>query len=176
MEQYSDDELPSKTALKKEMEQLQEYGLQLMALKPHDLARLPLDGELLRAIEESRRITAHEARRRHAQYVGKLMRDEQSQRVIPALIEMKNPQRQRWLLDWQERVVELPDTRAVDALIDEMMARYSKTDRQMLRNLCRNVLGARVDRDAEQAAQEKYRRERKKLSGYLNDLERTCLM
>ena len=176
MEQYSDDELPSKTELKKEMEQLQEYGLQLMALKPHDLARLPLDGELLRAIEESRRITAHEARRRHAQYVGKLMRDEASQRVIPALIEMKNPQRQRWLLDWQERLIELPDAKAADALIDEMVARYTETDRQTLRNLCRNVFAARVDRDAEPAAQEKYRRERKKISDYLNDLERNCLM
>lgn len=176
MEQYSDDELPSKTELKKEMEQLQEYGLQLMALKPHDLARLPLNDALRRAIEESRRISAHEARRRHAQYVGKLMRDEESQRVIPAMIEMKNPQRQRWLLDWQERLVELPDARAADALVDEMVARYTDTDRQTLRNLCRNVLGARVDRDAERAAQEKYRRERKKLSEYLNDLERNCLM
>ena len=176
MEQYSDDELPSKSELKKEMEQLQEYGLQLMALKPHDLARLPLDGALLRAIEEARRITAHEARRRHAQYVGKLMRDEESQRVIPALIEMKNPQRQRWLLDWQERLVELADSKAAETLVNEMMSRYADTDRQTLRNLCRNVLGARVDRDAEQAAQEKYRRERKKLSEYLNDLERNCLM
>ena len=79
MKQYSDDELPSKSELKKEMAQLQQYGLQLMALKPADLARLPLDGALLRAIEESSRITAHEARRRHAQYVGKLMRDQQSQ-------------------------------------------------------------------------------------------------
>ena len=169
MEQYSDDELPSKSGLKKEM-------VQLMALKPHDLARLPLDGALLRAIEESRRITAHEARRRHAQYVGKLMRDEESQRVIPALIELKNPQRQRWLLDWQERLAEQADAKAADALVDEMMARYADTDRQTLRNLCRNVLGARVDREAEPAAQEKYRRERKKLSEYLNDLERNCLM
>jgi ribosome-associated protein len=176
VEQYSDDELPSKTELKKEMEQLQEYGLQLMALKPADLARLPLNGALLRAIEEARRISAHEARRRHAQYVGKLMRDEESQRVIPALMEMKNPQRQRWLQDWQERLVELPDAKAADVLVDEMVARYIDADRQTLRNLCRNVLGARVDRDAGQAAQEKYRRERKKLSEYLNNLERTCLM
>lgn len=176
MEQYSDDELPSKTELKKEMEQLQEYGLQLMALKPADLARLPLDGALLRAIEEARRISAHEARRRHAQYVGKLMRDEESRRVIPALIELKSPQRQRWLLDWQDRLVELPDAKAADALVDEMMARYADTDRQTLRNLCRNVLSVRVDREAERAAQEKYHRERKKLSEYLNNLERSSLL
>jgi len=67
VEQYNDDELASKSELKREMEQLQEYGLQLMSLKPAELARLPLNNALLLAIEESRRITAHEGRRRHAQ-------------------------------------------------------------------------------------------------------------
>ncbi|MFN3713879.1 MAG: ribosome biogenesis factor YjgA [Alcanivoracaceae bacterium] len=174
MEQYSDDELPSKSELKREMDQLQEYGLQLMGLKPADLARLPLDGELLRAIEEARRISAHEARRRHAQYVGKLMRDEASQRVVPALLELKNPQRLRWLIDWQERLAEQADLRSAESLVDEMLARYGHADRQQLRNLCRNVLGCRVDRDAPEAAQDKYRRERKKLSDHLNALERSA--
>lgn len=172
VEQYNDDELPSKSELKREMDQLQDYGLQLMALKPHELARLPLDGELLRAIEESRRIHAHEARRRHAQYVGKLMRDEESQRVIPALLELKNPQRLRWLMDWQERLVECADLPAADALIDEIVHRYQDADRQKLRHLCRNILNARVNQDADQKQQERFRRERRKLSDYLNELER----
>ena len=176
MEQYNDDELASKSELKREMEQLQEYGLQLMSLKPAELARLPLNNALLLAIEESRRITAHEARRRHAQYVGKLMREEVSQRVVPALLELKNPQRLRWLMDWQDRLVELPDARAAEALIDELMARYDATDRQQLRNLCRNIINARVDREAPAAKQDKYRRERKKLSDYLNDLEKHQLL
>jgi ribosome-associated protein len=176
VEQYSDDELPSKSELKREMDQLQEYGLQLMALKPAELARLPLDGALLRAIEESRRISAHEARRRHAQYVGKLMRDEESQRVIPALLELKNPQRLRWLVDWQERLAEQPDLRSAESLVDEMLARYAHADRQQLRHLCRNILASRVDRDAPESAQDKYRRERKKLSEHLNALERSALL
>jgi ribosome-associated protein len=174
VEQYSDDELPSKSELKREMEQLQEYGLQLMALKPADLARLPLDGALLRAIEESRRISAHEARRRHAQFVGKLMRDEESQLVIPALLELKSPQRHRWLVDWQERFADQPDLRSADSQLDEILARYAHAERQQLRNLCRNVLNSRVDREAPESARDKYHRERKKLSDYLNTLERTA--
>ncbi|MCC1495213.1 DUF615 domain-containing protein [Alcanivorax sp. 1008] len=172
VEQYNDDELVSKSELKREMEQLQEYGLQLMSLKPAELARLPLNNALLLAIEESRRITAHEARRRHAQFVGKLMREEVSQSVVPALLELKNPQRLRWLMDWQDRLVDLPNARAAETLIDEMMSRYDATDRQQLRNLCRNIISARVDREAPAAKQDKYRRERKKLSDYLNSLEK----
>ena len=172
VEQYNDDELPSKSELKREMDQLQDYGLQLMALKPQELARLPLDGALLRAIEESRRIHSHEARRRHAQYVGKLMRDEESQRVIPALLELKNPQRLRWLLDWQERLAECADLPAADVLVDEIVQRYDNADRQKLRHLCRNVLNARVDREADTSRQDRYRRERRKLSDYLNEVER----
>ncbi|MDF1630769.1 MAG: ribosome biogenesis factor YjgA [Alcanivoracaceae bacterium] len=176
MEQYNDDELVSKSELKREMEQLQEYGLQLMSLKPAELARLPLNNALLLAIEESRRITAHEARRRHAQFVGKLMREEVSQSVVPALLELKNPQRLRWLMDWQDRLVDLANARAAETLIDEMMSRYDATDRQQLRNLCRNIISARVDREAPAAKQEKYRRERKKLSDYLNSLEKNQLL
>lgn len=172
MEQYNDDELASKTALKREMDQLQEYGLQLMSLKQGDLDRLPLNDPLIHAIEESRRISAHEARRRHAQYVGKLMREDVNLRLVPALIELKNPQRQRWLLDWHERLLALSEVRAADPLIDEIMARYDATDRQKLRNLCRNLLTSRVDKEAPSAAQDKFRRERKKLSDYINELEK----
>jgi len=65
---------------------------------------------------------------------------------------------------------------AAEALIDEMMARYDATDRQQLRNLCRNIINARVDREAPAAKQDKYRRERKKLSDYLNSLEKNQLL
>lgn len=170
--QYNDDESDSKSALKREMEQLQEYGLQLMALKPAELARLPIDSLLGKAIEESRRISAHEARRRHAQYIGKLMRDDLRQAVVPALLELKNPQRQRWLLDWQERLAAVSEVRAADPLIDEIMARYDAAERQQLRNLCRRVISQRVDREAPQAAQDRFRLARRKLSDYLKTLER----
>jgi len=174
VQQYNDDELPSKSELKREMDQLQEYGQQLMALKPADLARLPLNDALIRAIDESKRITSHEARRRHAQFLGKLMREEHSAAVVPALIELKSPQRQRWLADWQERLAEAADGPALAPLMEEMLKRYDHADRQHLRNLCRNVLQSRVDREAPEAARDKFRRERKKLSDYLNTLERTA--
>lgn len=147
------------------MEQLQEYGLQLMALKPHDLARLPLDGELLRAIEESRRITAHEARRRHAQYVGKLMRDEQSQRVIPALIEMKirsasagcwtgrsvwlncrmPGQRTLWLMKWW-RVTPTPTDRhyAICAAMCSPLGSIATQNRRRRKNIAASGKNLRV--------------------------------
>lgn len=73
------DATPSKTRKKQAMEELQSLGEQLAEL-PGDrlkkiLAKLDLPETLADALRECQRITAHGARRRHLQYIGKLMRD-----------------------------------------------------------------------------------------------------
>lgn len=65
---------PSKTQRKKEMTALQELGAELVALTPEQLLRIDLPAPLRDAIEFAHRTTKHEARRRHMQYIGKLMR------------------------------------------------------------------------------------------------------
>ena len=68
-------ELPSKSELKRRMTALQELGEALAALGDKQLARIPIeDDELLKAIHEVRNIRSNSARRRHMQYIGKLMR------------------------------------------------------------------------------------------------------
>lgn len=174
-QEYNDDELHSKSELKREMDELQAYGTQLMDLKDAELQRLPMTEILWRAIRESRRISAHEARRRHAQYVGKIMRDEHNRPVVAALLELKNPARQRWILDWQTRLAEAADNNQLNTLTEEMMARYPHGDRQHLRNLCRNVLQVKPPaEDASKETLEKFRRERRKVSDYVNGLEKTA--
>jgi ribosome-associated protein len=74
---YEDDEdWVSKSQVKREMIALQEIGEKLIGLKARELAKFPVSQTMLDAIEESRRVKGHEAMRRHMQYVGKVMRNE----------------------------------------------------------------------------------------------------
>lgn len=70
-----DEEKPSKTQLKREMDALQQLGEQLVRLKPDKLRKLPLSERLLDALLECQRLKAHGAVRRQYQLIGKLMRD-----------------------------------------------------------------------------------------------------
>ena len=65
---------PSKSQRKREMHELQDLGERLVQLSAERLAGLGLPDDLRRAVEEARRITKHEARRRQMQYIGRLMR------------------------------------------------------------------------------------------------------
>src|SRR3712207_5218024 len=64
----------SKTELKRESEQLQKLGESLLTLRADLMEGLQLPDKLLDALDELRRITNFEGRRRQSQYVGKLMR------------------------------------------------------------------------------------------------------
>jgi ribosome-associated protein len=70
----ADDERPSKTRLKQQAHELQSLGEALIALSDDRLAAMPISETLLDALREARRVRSHEGRRRHLQYVGKLMR------------------------------------------------------------------------------------------------------
>ena len=133
------EERPSKSQLKREMHALQALGEPLIAMKPAERARFPLSDDMLRAIEETSRIRSHEGRRRHMQYVGKLIRKEDLtaiQGVFDA-IEQEKEQRDHAfhrLEKWRDRLVDEGD----DA-VDLFMADYPNADRQALRQLVRNA-------------------------------------
>lgn len=69
-----DDYIRSKSQAKREMTALQELGENLVNLNDNQLAKIPLDADLLEAIHEVRKMPHREARRRHLQFIGKLMR------------------------------------------------------------------------------------------------------
>ena len=133
------EERPRKSQLKREMHALQALGETLIAMKPAERARFPLSDDMLRAIEETSRIRSHEGRRRHMQYVGKLIRKEDLaaiQGVFDA-IEQEKEQRDHAfhrLEKWRDRLVEEGD----DA-VDLFLADYPDADRQTLRQLVRNA-------------------------------------
>ena len=67
-------EQPSKTSLKKHMNDLQELGVLLSKIKLEKLKQLDLPEKLFDAIKSVHTINANGAKRRQYQYIGKLMR------------------------------------------------------------------------------------------------------
>ena len=66
---------PSKTERKKEQQDLQRLGEQLIELTAEDLRTLPIDERLREAVLAASKIRAHGALRRQKQLIGKLMRN-----------------------------------------------------------------------------------------------------
>ncbi|WNK21387.1 ribosome biogenesis factor YjgA [Halomonas piscis] len=151
------DERPSKTQLKREMHELQALGETLIAMKPAERARFALSDDLQHAIEETARIPSREARRRHMQYVGKLMRRED----LPAIrAEFDAMEQERLWRDqafhrleaWRDRLVDEGDP-AVDAFLEA----YPDADRQTLRQLIRNARREREQQKPPSSARKLFR-------------------
>ncbi|MDZ7853418.1 MAG: ribosome biogenesis factor YjgA [Halomonas sp.] len=133
------DERPSKSQLKREMQALQQLGEQIIAMSDAQRIRFPLSDDLLRAIKETSRIKAREARRRHMQYVGKLMRGEDLDGIQAVFDEIDNETLRRdhafhRLEGWRDRLIAEGDE-AVEAFVSE----FPEVDRQALRQLIRNA-------------------------------------
>ena len=68
------DELISKSQRKRDAEAAQQLGKDLLTLAPDALQSIELPENLVKALDEARRIRKHGALKRQLQYIGKLMR------------------------------------------------------------------------------------------------------
>ena len=129
---------PSKTELKREMTARQDLGVALTQLSERELAQIPIDDERLRlAIEEVKRITTKSARRRHFQFIGKLMRDIDPEPIQRALDLLHNAHVQQ-----TEAFHEFENLRDAvlaqgDSGVQLVMDRWPQADRQQLRQIVR---------------------------------------
>lgn len=176
MTEYSDEQITSKGQQKREDNALQELGLLLMDMKQVERERLPLRDDLQYALVEATRITSHEARRRHAQYIGRLIRETNSEQIIKALELLNDPFRQQRISSWVEQIVACEQPKDAGTTLQQILEFFPHGDRQQLRNLTRNALKARMEDPTTAAASEKdkFKRERRKLINYLNQLDKTA--
>lgn len=131
----------SRTELKRESDELQELGKELLTLRTDLFNRLGLPDKLAEALAEARRITNFEGKRRQMQFVGKLMRKlepEQVQAVRDALDEQRSGSAKEKLAlhqaeQWRDRLI------AEDGAQAEWIAQYPGTDIQQLRALIRQA-------------------------------------
>ncbi|GAB2822701.1 hypothetical protein GCM10027276_26200 [Comamonas piscis] len=131
----------SKSDLKKEMDDLQVLGKELLTLRSDLFKRLELPEILATALTEAKRITNFEGKRRQMQFIGKLMRkldEKELAAVKAALAEQKEGSSlEKGLLhaaeQWRDRMIVSDD--AVAQWINEA----PDTDIQQLRSLVRQA-------------------------------------
>jgi ribosome-associated protein len=145
VEESTAGDIPSKTQRKAESHALQKLGTLLVELDPGKADRLELPDAIARAVNEARRVTAHEGRRRQLQYIGRLMRDlDQATvaRIREGVEALDRPRREdtvrlHRLEQWREVLIEDDSAQA------KWITAYPSSDSQQLRSLIR---AARHDR------------------------------
>jgi len=131
----------TKTDLKREMEALQALGTELLTLRLDLLARLQLPEKLQEALDEARRITNFEGKRRQMQFVGKLMRkleDDTVAAIRAALDEQRSGSAAEKLAlhqaeHWRDRLI------ADDDALPRWLEQFPDTDTQQIRALIRQA-------------------------------------
>ena len=82
------DEQPvSRSQRKRDSLALQKLGEELTRLSPSAQASLPISEEFRAALAEYRRLSSHESKRRQLQYIGRLMREEESPEAVEDAVE-----------------------------------------------------------------------------------------
>lgn len=134
-----DDDFKSKTQIKKEMLALQELGRKIIALPKVQRAKLPLSSDMEDALILADKIkNKHEASKRHMQYIGKLLREENLEAIGQAMDTIANKHQQE-----TQKFHQLEQLR--DELIsgkydpEQLLAEHPTFERQKLRQLIRQA-------------------------------------
>jgi ribosome-associated protein len=131
----------SKTDLKRESAELQALGEELLTLRADLLDGLGLDEKLVDALQEAKRISNFEGRRRQMQFVGKLMRQLDAATLDAARAALAEQQRPgardtaqlHEAERWRDRLI------ADDDALGGWIETHPATDAQQLRALVRQV-------------------------------------
>ena len=146
------DDLPvSKTRKKHDMQDLQAYGARLVQLPDERLRHMNLPENLLSAVLEAKKITAHGGRRRQLRYIAKLLRMVDVDALVHAFasadaVGVQDKRIFHAAEHWRERLL------AEDAAMDELVRNFPAADAPALRVLVRNIKNEPVGRPS------KYRR------------------
>lgn len=130
------EERPSKSELKRQAHALQDLGEALLELPDERLVSLPMSETLLDAVRELKRTRSHEGRRRQMQYVGKLMRQADTEPLREAVAALQLGRAQDTLSlhraeRWRDELL------ADDDALTRWMESHPQTDAQQLRSLVR---------------------------------------
>lgn len=129
----------SKSQVKRELHALQDLGQRLATLKPEVQDRLPLTDSLRKALAEAPKHTANAARKRHIQFIGKLMRDQDIDAILALIDQLDTSTREynerfHALERWRDRLINEGDD-----VLEAFFEQYPDTDRQHLRALIRHA-------------------------------------
>ena len=159
---------PSRSEQRRQALDVLALAQQLAELSDAQLGRLPLPEHLLPLFQQTRRITAHVARKRQIAYVAKQLRREDNamlEAVRDALSKDGEAARQETALlhraeRWRDRLLDEGD----DALA-ELLDTCPQADRQQLRQLLRNTAEERARNKPPRAYRQLFRTLRDLLGG-----------
>ncbi|MDA9368473.1 DUF615 domain-containing protein [Flavobacteriaceae bacterium] len=164
IEDFEEDLGPSKSSRKRDMHALQLIGTRLTELSDSQLKKIPIENEsLLEAILLARKIKAHGGRRRQLQFIGKLMRNIDSQPIIDGLAE----------LDGQHQASSARLHR-LENIRDELLSKgdeYIEATMNFFPDAERNQLRQLIRQHQREVAAEKASSAPRKLFRYLRELD-----
>lgn len=135
-----DEDLKSKSEIKREMHRLQDFAQKLVEMSKHQRSKLPLSDELKADMVLADKIpNKHEALRRHIRHIAKVLSEMDLAPIHHALDVMANKHQQE-----TAKFVRLEKIRTTlieqgsDA-IESLLAENEKMDRQQLRQLVRQA-------------------------------------
>ena len=131
----------SRTELKRESTELQKLGEGLLTLRAELMTRLALPEKMADAVQEAKRISNFEGKRRQMQFIGKLMRQlapDTLEAIRSALVEQHTPSAQETLTlheseIWRDRLIQ------EDKAVSDWIKRFPESDSQQLRALVRQA-------------------------------------
>lgn len=135
-----EEELLSKSEIKREMHRLQDFGLVLVKMSKHQRSKLPLTEELKAAMVLADKITnKHEALRRHVRHIAKILAETDLEPIKQAMDVMANKHQQESvkferLEAMRDQLIE-QGNEAIEALLAECQG----MERQKLRQLVRQA-------------------------------------
>lgn len=132
-------ERKSKSRVKREMTALQSLGERLVDLTPAQIGKIEMPPDLREAVLFARTLKRGEARRRHLQYIGTLMREADPEPIQQALDDIANGRRSdarafQKLEQWRDKLID-----GDDELAEEILSQLPDGDRQRLRQLTLNA-------------------------------------
>jgi ribosome-associated protein len=147
----------SRTQKKKAAEGLQEMGEQLVDLDDAQLGALDLPNDLKEAVAAAKKIKSHGARRRQLQYIGRLMRDYDTNVVQEALekIEARGDRERRRFKRverWRDELVAGDDKR-----LHWLVENFTPIDQQQIHHLVDCARGLTSQINAKEAARKLFR-------------------
>jgi ribosome-associated protein len=158
-----EEELKSKTEIKREMHKLQDFAQSIIEMSKHQRSRLPLSEDLKDAMIVADKIAnKHEALRRHIRHVAKILLETDLDPINHAIEVMANKHQQEtakfvYLENLRDNLID-NGNEAIEAALTE----FPSMERQKLRQLVRHA--------AKEKKAEKIGKHYKNLFAYLKEL------
>lgn len=162
-DEQTEEHLPSKSQLKRESEALQKLGEELLSLRNTDLENMDLPDELSDAVRTARKIQSRGGLKRQRQFIGKIMRQIDSESIEKQLAIIKhkhdtNTVAFRKIEQWRDRLLNNEKS-----ALTEIINLHPDIDRQHINQLVHQALREQKQNKPPAAA--------RKLFKYLRDIE-----